>query len=455
MNSNTPDTTTSWSNRFRWINLLGPLLFLIVVGALVVRAETFHSQPGAINNLRLDYEQGYRGFHNDIYYPTRALVSGVNPYSEMYEEYHPDGVDGPMVAPSALLLHLYVGFLNVQTAEIVYLCVNIALLIFIGWFCVRDSTYPFAFGAIFLVASAILICRPGMLNHHILHMTLLITVGVLLALEFADKSPALSGFGLLLAFCKPTFAIPLAIMMLFRRNLSAFAIGVLFCVGANLGVLWHIGNQVGGVQQAYRQSEAYLGPRLFEEGPVDIEMVWGKLDLYSVVTRWADVSSVDNLMFYIPLGVLVFGLLIVLFERNPNHRTGINSRTGLFALLIMLSCVYHQPLDAMVLTIPLAALLLGHQKMETGINVVSRTLVMFLLMIPMFNFLATGFAMSYFKIEDGMSPPETETNDLMTELAFAWPWKLTVTINGIAIALAAIIVAFSILGSRSSRAELD
>ena len=429
---------------FHWISVFGPLLFVAAIATIVVRADLKHSEPGEIVDSRYDSNQGYRDFHNAIYFPVRALITGVNPYSAEYQNYHPDGLGFPPFAPSSVLLHAPLGFLTVGAAEVAYLIINICLLIFICWFSVRKTSYPYAVGAIFLMAALMVISRPGLLNFFGLQMTLLLIVGTLLALEYSESNPVLSGFGLLLACCKPTYVIPLGIMMLFRRNFSAFAIGVLLCAMANAGAVWMIASQNGGVENFVEDVDGVYSSALSD--PVETPKVrtsWSRLDAYSVVARWLDVSDIENLNFMIPMGVLAVGAMIALMEIDPNHRTGVNSRTGLLAILVMLTSIYHQPYDALVLWIPLAAFFLGDLKVIEGFSSLSRFLLVMLLMIPMVNFVSTKLFLDRMGIEDGASsiPPVRGWEQFL----HVWPWKLAVTFNGIALVLAIVIVGMAIL----------
>lgn len=443
------------SNQFRWAYILGPLLFLFAIGAVTWRAEVNHSLPGEIVDSRYDSAQGYRDFHNAIYLPGRAFVSGVNPYSKEFLDYHPDGLGFPLFAPSSLLVHAPLAFLNLRVAELVYLGINICLLIYICWFCVRQSTYPYSVGIVLGLAGLMIITRPGILNFLGMQMSLLLIVGTLLSLEYSESNPVLSGFGLLLACCKPTYAIPLTVMLIARRNISAAAAGILLCAVANCTAVGLIASQNGGVEQFVDKVTANYAAVSTDPLEVpEVQTSWARLDVYSVVARWYDVSSVEKLNFIIPGCVLLFGALVVLIERRHDHRVGINSRTGLMSILVMLACLYHQPYDALVLWIPLAALFLGSTKFDYDFGSVTKFLLMFLLLIPMFNFLSTRFVLGKLKIErpDYLAMPDApNAEQVLAQLANGWPWKLTVTVNGIAIALAIVVVTCSILSGRFSQ----
>ncbi len=433
------NTNSTESRPFRWVNVFGPLLFAAAVVAVVVRADFNRSQPGEI----VESNQGYQDFHNAVYFPVRALITGVNPYSTAYQSYHPDELGFPRFAPSSLILHSPLGFLTVHVAEIAYLIVNICLLIFICWFSVRKTSYPFALGAVFVMAALMIVCCPGLLNFLGLQMTLLLVVGTLLALEYSEIKPGLSGFGLLLACCKPTYAVPLAVIMLCRRNFSAFAIGVFLCAVVNGGAIWLIASQNGGVQTFVEEAKVNYEPSI--ETPVgrpEVRKSWSRIDLYSVAARWFDLSDSQKLSFLLPLGVLLFGAVFTLMEIDPNHRTGINSRTGLLAILIMLTSVYHQPYDMLVLWIPLVAFYLGDLKLTSGFSSLSRFLLVILMMIPMVNYVSTKYLLDRMGIDDGASVAPAGGWE---QFIHAWPWKLAVTLNGIALILAAIIVVMAIL----------
>ena len=324
------NTRSSKTYPFSWISVFGPLLFVAAIATVVIRADYNRSQPGEIVDSRFDSEQGYRDFHNAIYFPVRALITGINPYSKEYKSsYHPDSLGFPPFAPSSVLLHAPLGFLTVHAAEIVYLVINICLLIFICWFSVRKTSFPYAVGAIFLMAGLMVISRPGLLNFLGLQMTLLLIVGTLLSLEYSESNPVLSGFGLLLACCKPTYAIPLAVIMLFRRNFSAFAMGVLLCAIVNVGAIWLISSQNGGVENFVEEAKVVYGSQV--DDPVETPQVrtsWSRIDVYSIVARWMDVSELKNLNLWIPLGVLALGALFTccLLYTSPSPRDRQKSR---------------------------------------------------------------------------------------------------------------------------------
>ena len=440
-----------------WLNIVGPILFVLAIAAVTTRSQVYRSVPGEIVDSTHDINQGYRDFHNAIYFPVRAMLTGVNPYSAEYLEFHPDELGFPQYSPSSLLLHSFVGFFNVKSAEIVYLIVNLVLLLLIGWLALKKTDQWFPIGAVFLLCAVIVLCRPGLLNFLGLQMTLLLILGTYLALEYSDKSPAISGVGLLLAFCKPTWGIPLGIMMLFRRNLSAVSLGGVLILVFNAVAVWIIASQTGGLQEFATQVQSQYGSSLSDA--VEIPKVidsWARVDIYSMIVRWYQEVDSELLVFG---SVLLLGVIVMLLERSPAHRHGINSRTGLFAILVMLISIYHQPYDTLVLWIPLVALVGGALNFRSSFGSVTKWALVLLMLVPMLNFLGTKFVLEGglaerlpqlaeyldFSKTAAMTPEGLELKD---QLLYAWPWKLAVTINGIALTLAALIVGFRIVASR-------
>ena len=444
---------------FRLINVIGPILFLIAIGAVSTRAYVKHSVPGEIIDARFDSSQGFRDFHNAIYFPVRAMLTGVNPYSEEYKDFHPDGLGFPSFAPSSLLLHSPLGFFTLPVAEVIYLVFNFALLILISWLALKRCDDWLPIGAVFMLAAVMVVCRPGLLNFFGLQMTLLLVLGCLLALDFSERQPLTSGFGLLLAFCKPQFGIPLLLLMLFRRNFLSVVYGILLAVVVNGAAVWIIAGQNGGVHEFVSQTENRIQFDL--DDPIEAPHVrtsWTRIDLGSVIARWYEAPPEQQLDIIVPACVLLFGIVCLVLERNRSQLTGINSRSGLLVLLLMLIVVYHQPYDALVLWIPLTALLVGATQFQSGFSRPFRCLMIVLLVVPMFNYLGTmlflnGGLSEYlpevYSYLDQLGPKNEIPSGAgwQEKLQHSWKWKLIVTVNGMALVLAALLVGLRMIGS--------
>ena len=408
----------------------------MAIFAVCARATKDRHYPGEFSNVETEQKEGFRDFQNAIYFPVRAFLTGVNPYSADYVDYHPDGRGFPLFAPTSLVIHAPFGFLQLRVAEAVYVGVNIALLLLVCVLIFRYSESFWSIGGLTFLAFLMIFCRPGLLNFYGMQLTILHIFGCLLALQYADERPMISGFGLFLASCKPTYCVPLAILMLFRGDLRAVVWGTLVSVIVSCCAVGWIASNCGGWEVFIEQLSAqYFSSEQHPDVPL-VATSWTRIDLYSVIPRWTDVPSEWHLNWFVPIATIVFGALCVLLERNPLQRRGAMSRTGIFAMLIVLISVYHQAYDAMLLWVVIAAIALNAPKIETAFSSTFQMLLAILLLIPMYNFFGTRMLIDRMDLQ-----PE----DLK--------WKIVVTVNAVAIAVAALLVGLRMLGSSFSQVD--
>jgi len=421
-----------------FLNLIGFLVLASVIGVVCARAYYQHSIPGEIVDPRFDSNQGFRDFHNAVYYPVRAFLTGVNPYSAEYQSFHPDGRGFPLFAPTTLLIHAPFGFLQLKYAEIAFAASNFALVI---WICVLIFRYSrvsnsFCFGSVAILAALIIFCRPGLLNFYGMQITLLHVLGCLWALEYADEYPFLSGVGLMLASCKPTYAIPLAILMFFRGDFRAVLWGAILSALASCVVVVIIAANCGGLESFVEQVNAqYFAAAEHPEIP-EVATSWTRLDAYSVIPRWTEVPAEWNLNVWIPVLMIVFGAICMLFERDKSQRVGSISRSGMLAMLIILTSIYHQAYDALLLWVPIAAIAINAPKLDRAFSWITQMLLAVLMLIPMYNFFGTQMLINKTEIE----PSSVQ-------------WKIVVTVNAIAVLIAALLVGLRIMYSSFSKVD--
>ena len=77
------------------------------------------------------------------------------------------------------------------------------------------------------LTALLLLSRPGHMNLLLGQVTAQVVIGAYVALRWARTRPLLAGMGLALATLKPTYGVPLALLMLFGRgDLGAVVVGV-------------------------------------------------------------------------------------------------------------------------------------------------------------------------------------------------------------------------------------
>ena len=112
----------------QWSNVFGVALFAIVCALAVYATYSSKNVPGSNEPLSKTGQTGLKAFHNQVYFPVRALVTGENPYSPAYIQFHPDSKLGKQIAmdpvpPSTLLILSPLAFLQLHAAEIVYILI--------------------------------------------------------------------------------------------------------------------------------------------------------------------------------------------------------------------------------------------------------------------------------------------------------------------------------------------
>ena len=190
-------------------------------------------------------------FRDAVYYPVVAFLDGVNPYNApRYLAAYPVAAEFPPYSPLALLVHLPFGLMPFRVAELAYFGCCVAMIVPVGlyraavvWASKRRSGRVFALAApcssrgrlMRTCSSARSACKWS--------------CGSFIALEFAKRRPWIAGLGLGLATLKPTFGVPLALILLCRRDFRAVLWGIVFGGAGGAIAFAMLAWRCGGVSQ--------------------------------------------------------------------------------------------------------------------------------------------------------------------------------------------------------------
>ena len=453
-------------SRFRLSNVLGVAIFAIVCSLVIYGTYHLKNTPGDNEALGKQDNIGLRAFHNQIYLPVRALATGENPYSADYSEFHPDSALGKRVAmnpvaPSTLLILSPFAFLQLQVAEVAYIGLCVLLSILCAYMLMLTaSNYSPSIGSTMLAAALMMACLPG-IGAFISYPTIMVTFfGVLLAIEYSGRHNFVSGFGILLAFCQPVIGLGILILILFRRHFGAFALGITFLLLANFVTMAWIGNHTdGGISQAVEDARAEYSS-LYE--PVVGEDVYTsskRVDAHSAVARifptesW--VTDQPNLHYYIAGGILLLALIALLAERDKTQMTGLASRSGMLIAIATILYFYQTTPALFLLWIPAIGLLVDGERTKRTFSLLMRFLLGLLVVLPLFNYFVTSFAMKRLEISpNGTATGEAAPNSLRA-LFESWQianpdfaqWQTVVTANTVLISVALLLIALRMIFS--------
>lgn len=334
--------------------------------------------------------QGQFDFHNGVYFPALAFIRGVSPYGKEFTQGYPVTRPLPLVSPLMPLLHVPLAWLPVRSAEIVYFVFNALMQLFIAWLSVKWIDGRNRRIAAWLATSVILCAsRAGHTTLFTGYMTAELVCGTLIAITMARSNPWMAAVGVAITSCKPTYAIPLFLLMIARgdylaawRGLALSVLGASIAVGRLLLVstpqqLW-IGIQHG---QSSHMADSY-------ELPIN---TWTRIDALSVVAKWLawNPSETVHLMVMVMLLPLPAFAIWQLNRGNSNRRAaGISS--GIMAASI-LATVYHHVYDSLLLFPVVIGLLLGEPSLKRG-SAKIRLIIAALLLFVTWNYPSSEIA---------------------------------------------------------------
>lgn len=374
-----------------------------------------------------------RDFRDGIYYPVVAWLDGVNPYSPaQFLGTYPATQMFPLVSPGVLLLNAPFALLPYEQSLVAYFAFSVLLLLAYSPILLTGAGVAITptralWLAVFLVAG-----RPAYAALTLGQGVLPVAIGVTLALHFARTRPFLGGLGLSLALLKPTFGVPLVVLMLARREYRAIRNGILLAVGmaaiplavilANTG----IHGFVAGIMETLSEWGGHPSVRLLGS---DV----GRFDASAALVRLFRLSLADASS--LPVALVVIGAAYYASRRlhrppapsAPADRAESDRRTlsSLIMLLAVLLGVYHQRYDAIVLAGPIVALATRHPGMLSGRT---RLLVLALLLGVWFNYLSTQMAVHVLDL----TPWE-------------WPWRIVASANAVALSVVFVVACVAAL----------
>ncbi len=440
--------------KFSWKNFLALVFFLIVVCLVVFRVYLFKHVPGE-NNPRANI--GLLRFHNEVYYPVRAFITGENPFvPDQLAAFHPDTEHGtaaplPVTLPSTLLIYCLFGFFQLRYAEAIFMGLSVLLTVVLSALLLKKCTEESpSMEGVFFCSTLMLISLPGTETFFTCPATMMCVLGVAWALAYSQKKVWLSSIGVMLAMIQPAIGIPVLILMLLRGNITAIAGGLALLAITNGLAIGYIINNGGPplTDQSYWQAFDYsryvtaCPPMGANQSPIG-------LDLIAAIRTWTGNRLTLDLSKLLPAVVLVLSGLAIWSERAESQRTGVISRSGMLIALVAI-IVFSESIDAMMLLwIPVVGVVVDGVRSEKSFSVGIRFFLGLLLVLPLFNYFATPLLMERLKIGPQWfgDPNSDQLFSLRTALA-DWnvpnpagvEWDLVSTLNICLIALAALLI---------------
>ncbi len=327
----------------------------VVVGALgawwALRPSWQVPLPTAANRAEVRLQD----FRDALYFPIREFLAGGNPYDPAAMFAHwPVRQSFNLYQPYHLALHLPFALPGYRVGAVLFVAVSLLLLVVLAGMAASRlrSTVPLALGTAALAALLVL-SQVGKAQLYLGQVNPLIAVGAAGALLTRSSHPRLAAVALAVAWLKPQFGLPLAILLFARGSRRVALTGTAIAAVASLPVVGLLIVRGGGVGPFLDAIAANLAHATGTDyGAVD-SPTGQRVDLAAVLYRLTDwlAPAAEPVAL---VGVLAVSVLLV----RRLDRLGDPDATAVADLLTCLAvvvAVVHQPGDVL-LAVPAAVL---------------------------------------------------------------------------------------------------
>lgn len=392
-----PNSLINRGTRIFVSTVVGAAVFFAVIGLWSFRTYSVLNVPGKPG---LGQRWGMEDFRDAVYFPARAFLDGDNPYDPVsYPRSHPVEPIYFLYSPSALVINLPFGVLPFYWAQLVFFLFNVALIPTIALLLLRLTGLTSTPPRIFWLSAFIAAGRPVYGALTMGQSSLLITLGVILALGHSRARPALAGIGFALAATKPSFGVPLAILMLVRRDLKALANGLLISFAVGIIPTLILAHSSGGVISFLIRIRKNISLYTNVPRPALEAMGWMRVDASVALVRLFQLPQISWLGVAVAAVVLALASTAIL--RISRHRDSRDWRllSATIVCLAILISVLHLVYDGVVIVLPLIMLVWARNHTLVGIPRSARVLLVGSLVGFWFNYLATHTALQTFGFE--------------------------------------------------------
>jgi len=360
--------------------------------AIWLTVTTWHN----LSSSRLDIGP-LTDFRDAVYYPLVALRDGVNPYAvESYYRHYPVGQEFPLYTPIHLVLHSPLLLFSFPVARAVAFGWNLALVLGYAAVVLRLIAVRLTLASVFGLGTLILLSDPGKFDLRTGQPTLMIVIALVLALRAvaaassartdtagpsAPVSFLVGVLGVVVVWSKPTFAIPLVVLLVARARSRLAVVGTAVAVGISALVLPLLVDAAGGIGDLIdswqdsaritsRSGQSRLGSDL-------------RIDAANAFVRVTRLHPSEGLATAAGLLLLLAGAWLV-YRLHRHDPAGDREELALaLVCLLVLTSMYHVPYDYLLLVVPVAMLLRPRPTHTIAWPRHARTVVALMLLVPL------------------------------------------------------------------------
>ncbi|RAS63911.1 uncharacterized protein DUF2029 [Lentzea atacamensis] len=297
-------------------------------------------------------EERLQDFRDALYFPIREFLAGGNPYdpAAMFEHW-PVRQNFNLYQPYHLVLHLPFALPEYRIGAIAFTLASLVLLGVLGLLAARQAKLPLVLGTV-VIGALLVTSQVGKAQLYVGQVNPLIAVGAAAALLARSSHPRVAALGLAVAWLKPQFGLPLAILLFARGSRRVALGGTVIAALASLpvvGLLVYRGGGVGPFLDVISVNLAHASGTSY--GAVD-SVTAQRVDLPAVffrVTDWLPPAA--------ELTALVGVLAATAYLARKLDRGDSDSRSvaDLITAVGAVVAVVHQPGDVLIAVPAMAA----------------------------------------------------------------------------------------------------
>jgi hypothetical protein len=365
---------------------LSACLLVAVVAAITVRVMSLMNIPGQPAGDRWALQD----FRDATYYPVVAFLDGVNPYDRpAYLDRYPVLLPFLPYSPLTLVVHLPFGLLSHGVSQIVYYGLSVGLSMLLAVVSLRMNGVRPTITSMCLLSAAVIASRAGHMNLSLGQTSLELVLATYVALYFGGSRDWTSGLGFVGATLKPTFGLPVLILMIasgFRRALiMGLAMTLVLTAVPTVLVMHAAGGPAELIESLLEGMES-----------VDSDLVSspvlspGRIDGAALVARITGKSPGVAAQ----IAIFIATMFVASCAIRKVRRRFVGAGTGAFCLgvaaVAMMVGIYQQTYNALLLVAPLTGLVVGRWAPE-GLEAPewARWSLFGLMLVPVVNYAAT------------------------------------------------------------------
>ncbi|HEX8869299.1 MAG TPA: glycosyltransferase 87 family protein, partial [Lentzea sp.] len=163
-------------------------------------------------------EERLQDFRDATYFPIREFLAGGNPYdpAAMFDHW-PVRQNFNLYQPYHLVLHMPFALPDYRIGAIAFTLASLILLGLLGLLAARQAKLPLLLGTA-VIGALLVTSQVGKAQLYVGQVNPLIAVGAAAALMVRSSHPRVAALGLAVAWLKPQFGLPLAVLLYARGS---------------------------------------------------------------------------------------------------------------------------------------------------------------------------------------------------------------------------------------------